>query len=1124
MWIVNVALRRPYTFIVMAIVILLASPLALLRTPVDILPNINIPVVSIIWTYNGLSAENMAARITSANERVITTTVNDIEHIESQSLPGIAVLKVFLQPTANLESAIAQIAAVEQSILKQMPPGATPPAVVSYSASSIPAVQLGLSSSTLSEKELNDTALNTLRPQLVTIPGASIPFPMGGRTRVIAVDLNPQALLAKGLTPLDVVRAVNAQNLILPTGTAKIGEKEFSIDMNGSPPTISQLNDIPVRTLNGATTYLREVAHVRDGSNPQTNVVRQNGQRGVLIPIMKNGSASTLSVVEALYKMLPQVNATLPPDLSITALFDQSIFVKAAVQGVIHETLTAAALTAAMILLFLGNWRSTCIIAVSIPLSILSSLLVLHALGQTINIMTLGGLALAVGILVDDATVTLENIERHLHMGTPLRQAILDGAGEIAVPALVSTLCICIVFVPMFFLAGVAQYLFVPLAEAVVFAMIASYILSRTLVPTLAMMMMRDHPVPAGGVEANGQPVAQTTQRRNAFARIHHRFDRGFERMRAGYIVVLSTLLVRRRLFASVFLAGCLASLGLVFVLGQDFFPTVDAGNIRLHMRAPTGTRIEETARITDEVEKVVRQIVPADGLSTIVDNLGMPYSGVNLSYSNAGTIGTLDAEIQIALKHDHRPTADYMRALRIALPQHFPGVEFFFQPADIITQILNFGLPAAIDVQISGNDLHGNFDAASKLMKQIRDVPGTVDTHIQQRLDQPILHLEMDRTRLQQLGLSASDVAQNVLVSLSGSAQTSPGFWYNARNGVEYNLAVVTPQYQIASVDDLLRTPVAPGGGTAGNGTVSSQLLGNLVHVTPQRGFAVVSHYNIRPVMDIFVGVDGRDLGSVASQIDKLVAKARATLPRGSQITVRGQVATMRASYVGLGAGVVLAIVLVYLLIVVNFQSWIDPLIIISALPAALAGIVWMLFLTGTHLSVPALTGAIMTMGVATANSILMVSFAQQRTAAGMPALTAALEAGASRIRPVLMTASAMIIGMVPMALGWGEGAEQNAPLGRAVIGGLLFATVSTLFFVPLLYAGIHDRLARRAASRGTGGTGSHGGGSGGNAGGPGGARGPHGPEVAPEFRDGYGPAQPGYLAVSQPGGTHAH
>jgi len=1111
MWIVNVALRRPYTFIVMAIIILLAAPLALLRTPVDILPNINIPVVSVIWTYNGLSAENMAARITSANERAITTTVNDIEHIESQSLPGVAVLKVFLQPNANLESAIAQIAAIEQSILKQMPPGATPPAVVSYSASSIPAVQLGLSSSTLSEKDLNDTALNTLRPQLVTIPGASIPFPMGGRTRVIAVDLNPQALLAKGLTPLDVVRAVNAQNLILPTGTAKIGEKEFSIDMNGSPPTISQLNDIPVRTLNGATTYLREVAHVRDGSNPQTNVVRQNGQRGVLIPIMKNGSASTLSVVEALYRMLPRVSATLPADLNITALFDQSIFVKAAVQGVIHETLTAAALTAAMILLFLGNWRSTCIIAVSIPLSILSSLLALHMLGQTINIMTLGGLALAVGILVDDATVTLENIERHLHMGTPLRQAIVDGAGEIAVPALVSTLCICIVFVPMFFLAGVAQYLFVPLAEAVVFAMIASYILSRTLVPTLAMMMMRDHVVPALAGAQPGHATAghadatlNARPRRgpNTFLRIHHRFDRGFERMRGGYIVVLSTLLVRRRMFATVFLGGCIASLGLVFVLGQDFFPTVDAGNIRLHMRAPTGTRIEETARIADEVEKAVRQIVPADELSTIVDNLGVPYSGINLSYSNAGTIGTLDGEIQIALTHDHRPTAEYIRKLRVELPKRFPGVEFLFQPADIITQILNFGLPAAIDVQISGNDLRGNFDAAAQLMKQIRDVPGTVDTHIQQRMDAPTLHLEMDRTRLQQLGLNATDVAQNVLVSLSGSAQTSPGFWYNARNGVEYNLAVVTPQYRISSVDDLLRTPVAPSAAAGGTGTLNSQLLGNLVHVSAQRDFAVVSHYNIRPVMDIFVGVDGRDLGSVASRIDKLVAKARATLPRGSRITVRGQVATMRASYIGLGAGVVMAIVLVYLLIVVNFQSWIDPLIIISALPAALAGIVWMLFLTGTHLSVPALTGAIMTMGVATANSILMVSFAQQRTAAGMPALTAALEAGASRIRPVLMTASAMIIGMVPMALGWGEGAEQNAPLGRAVIGGLLFATVSTLFFVPLLYAGIHDRLARRGMRHGTDGGGD----------GPGGGR---------DAGGGYGPAQPGYAAATHSGGT---
>ena len=1060
MWIVNVALKRPYTFIVMAILILLATPFVLLSTPVDVLPEINIPVISIIWSYTGLSAEDVANRITSVNERSLTTTVNNIEHIESQSLQGISIIKIFLQPTANIQSAIAQTVAVEQAQVKQMPPGATPPLVISYSASSIPVIQLGLSSPRLSEQELNDTALNFLRPQLVTIPGAAVPYPYGGKSRLISVDLDTRALLAKGLTPSDVVNAVNAQNLILPTGTAKIGPKEYTINMNGSPSTVAGLNDIPVRTLNGATTYLREVAHVREGFSPQTNVVRQNGQRGVLLSVLKNGDASTLAIVNTLKDLLPGARATLPSDLKITALFDQSVFVKAAVAGVVREALIAAALTAVMILLFLGNWRSTCIIAVSIPLSILSSLICLHALGQTINIMTLGGLALAVGILVDDATVTIENIERHLHMGTDLHQAILDGAGEIAVPALVSTFCICIVFVPMFFLTGVAKYLFVPLAEAVVFAMLASYVLSRTLVPTLAMLLMGHAHKPKEG------------SRPNLFMRLYQRFDRGFERMRATYIVVLSTLLVRRRMFAAGFLGFCVLSTVLVFALGEDFFPTVDAGDIRLHFRAPTGTRIEETARLADEIEKEIRQVVPGDQLDTVLDNLGLPYSGINLSYSNAGTIGTLDGEIQVSLKEDHRPTQIYIDKLRTLLPQRFPGVEFFFQPADIVTRILNFGLPAAVDVQISGADQKGNFQIASALMKKVRLIPGNVDTHIQEKLDEPTINLNMDRTRLQQLNLSANNVSQNLLVSLSGSTQTSPGFWFNDKNGVEYNLAVQTPQYQIASIDDLLRTPVS----AATNGP--SQLLGNLVRFSPGSQFAIVQHYNIRPVIDLYVSVEGRDLGAVARQVDKLVDEARKTAPRGSTITVRGQVQTMRSSFFGLGIGVAMAIVLVYLLIVVNFQSWIDPLIIISALPAALAGIAWMLFLTGTHLSVPALTGAIMTMGVATANSILMVSFARQRLTAGVPPLSAALEAGSSRIRPVLMTAFAMIIGMIPMALGLGEGAEQNAPLGRAVIGGLLFATVSTLFFVPLVFAGIHGRIARKREREGGDDQGPHGGG----------------------------------------------
>ncbi|VWC69039.1 acriflavin resistance protein [Burkholderia lata] len=1050
MWIVNLALKRPYTFIVMAIMIVLATPLALMRTPVDVLPAINIPVISVIWNYSGFSATEMTNRITSVHERILTTTVNNIQHVESTSLPGIAVVKVFLQPGANVQTAIAQTVSSAQAIVRQMPQGATPPLVITYSASSIPVIQLGLSSKTLSEQSLADIALNFLRPQLITVPGVQIPFPYGGRSRVVAIDLDPQALLAKGLTPADIVNAVNAQNLVLPTGTAKMGQTEYRIDTNASADTVADINNLPVQTINGATTYLREVASVRDGFAPQTNVVRQNGQRGVLISILKSGDASTLKVVSDLKALLPKVIPTLPEGLTITPLFDQSVFVNAAVQGVIHEALIAAVLTAMMILLFLGNWRSTLIIAISIPLSIFTSLIALSALGETINIMTLGGLALAVGILVDDATVTIENIERHLHLGTNLHDAILEGAGEIAVPAFVSTLCICIVFVPMFFLTGVARFLFVPLAEAVVFAMLASYVLSRTLVPTLAMLLFRPQQASTGPDHASSR-----------FARIHHAFNNAFERLRAWYIVLLSILLVRRRFYAMCFLGFCVLSTGLVFVLGRDFFPNADSGNIRLHMRAPTGYRIEETARLADQVERVIRETVPPGELGAIVDNLGLPVSGINLSYSNAGTIGTLDGELLIALKPGHRATQHYVQALRTVLPERFPGVEFFFQPSDIITQILNFGQPAAIDLQVLGNDLASNMTIASSLMKKIRQIPGAVDVHVLQRNDEPTLLADMDRTRMQQLNLSAQNVAQNMLISLSGSSQTTPSFWINPRTGVQYPLQIQTPQYSISSVDDLLGTPISASGRTG----MPLQLLGNLVQVRSTANPAVITHYNIRPAIDVYVSVEGRDLGAVAGEIDRIVSDARATLPRGTELTMRGQIETMRTSYIGLGAGVAMAIVLVYLLIVVNFQSWLDPLIIISAMPAALAGIVWMLFITGTHLSVPALTGAIMTVGVATANSILVVSFARQRLEAGAPPLTAALEAGATRIRPVLMTALAMIIGMVPMALGLGEGAEQNAPLGRAVIGGLLFATVSTLLFVPLVFGGVHARLARRRA-----------------------------------------------------------
>ena len=945
------------------------------------------------------------------------------------------------------ETAIAQTVAVSQTIIRQMPPGTTPPLIINYTASSVPVIQVGLSSKELSEQDVFDLAVNTMRPQLVTIPGIAIPWPYGGKMRLLSVDLDTQAILAKGMTPADVINAINAENLILPSGTAKIGETEYNVGLNGSPTTIAGLNDIPVKTVNGATVFLREVAHVRDGFSPQTNIVRQNGQRGLLLSAYKNGGASTLDVVDGLKRMLPSVETLLPKSVEVTLLADQSIFVKTAIQGVSHEALLAAALTALMLLLFLGNWRTTSIIAVSIPLSIFTSLVLLHAVGETINVMTLGGLALAVGILVDDATVTIENIERHLHMGSELYQAILDGAGEIAVPAFVSTLCICIVFVPMFFLEGVAHYLFVPLAEAVVFAMLASYVLSRTLVPTLALMLM-----------ARG-----TRQGRIArwIGGVHEAFNRRFEALRNAYILLLSHLLTHRRRFMTVFLAFCLLSCGLYPMLGRDLFPTVDTGQIKLHMRAPTGTRIEKTARIADAVDRTIREIVPARDLASIIDNIGLPYSGINLSYSNSGTIGTLDAEILISLKPGHRPSSEYIDKIPGVLGKRFPGIEFFFQPADIVTQILNFGTPAAIDVQIYGSRYAENYAFAGKLLERIRAISGAVDVHVHQRIDSPTISLKMDRTRLQSIGISPIDVAQNILLPLSGSQQTQPAFWLNPSNGIVYNMQAQTPQYRLDSLDKLLQLPVNPPG-TSGK---APQVLGNLVDVAPAGEAAIVNRYNLLNAVDIYANVRGRDLGSVAKEIQRILDDATPKLPKGSRIAMRGQVQTMQSSYTGLGVGILGAIVLVYLLIVVNFQSWVDPFIIITALPAALAGILWMLILTGTDLSVPALTGAIMTMGVATANSILVVAFARRRLDDALPPLSAALEAGATRLRPVLMTALAMIIGMIPMAIGIGEGSEQNAPLGRAVIGGLLFATVSTLLLVPVVFASIHLRLAARKA-----------------------------------------------------------
>ena len=934
-----------------------------------------------------------------------------------------------------------------QTVVRGLPPGTTPPLIITYSASSTPIVQLGLSSKTLPEQQLFDLGQNFLRTQLATVHGAATPYPYGGKIRQVQVDLDIPRLQANGLSPADIVSAINSQNLITPSGSAKIGSLEYQVEMNSSPQTIAELNDLPVKTVNGSTIYLRDVAHVRDGFAPQTNIVRQDGVRGTLMSIYKIGSASTLTIVAAVKGILPIAAQSLPKDVTIKPLFDQSLFVRASINGVIREALIAAALTAAMILLFLGDWRPTIVISISIPLSIFVSVILLSALGETINIMTLGGLALAVGILVDDATVEIENIERNLAQGKEMKQAILDGAAQIAVPAFVSTLCICIVFVPMFFLTGVARFLFVPLAEAVVFAMLASYFLSRTLIPTLVMYIMRGHEHRAAGPKT-------------VFGRYQRGFEERFEKFRRGYYQLLETTLGHGKVFAACFLAFCLLSVGLVFFLGEDFFPSVDAGLMRLHVRARSGLRVEETARLCDEIEKYLHQQIPKDELVTILDNIGLPNSGLNLSYSNSGVIGTSDAELLVGLNPEHHhPTAGYIRTLREELPRRFPGVEFFFQPADIVTQILNFGLPAPIDIQVVGADQQGSYFIAQQIANRVRQIPGTADVHVQQMFTLPTLHLQIDRTKVTQVGLTTRDVAQSVLVSLSGSFQTTPNFWLNPRNGVTYSVAVQSPQYRVTSLQDMMEMPIND------PSAAKWQVLSNLAQVTPTARPAVVSHYNVQPVVDVYVSTQDRDLGAVAKDTMEVLTPFEKNLQRGTRIVVRGQVETMKSSFLGLGIGLVMAIVLVYFLIVVNFQSWLDPFIIITALPGALAGICWMLLLTQTRLSVPSLTGAVMCMGVATANSILMISFARDRMQAGIPAAQAALEAGYTRIRPVLMTALAMIIGMLPMALGMGEGGEQNAPLGRAVIGGLLFATVATLFFVPTIFAMIHGHREARQA-----------------------------------------------------------
>ena len=1045
MWIVALALRRPYTFVVMALVIIILFVVTVFRTPTDIFPDINIPVVSVVWSYIGMSPQDMADRIVTNSERGINITVNDIEHMESQSVYGLGVIKVFFRPGTNVQGAIAEITAICQTTLRGLPPGTVPPLVISYSASTTPIVQLGLSSKTLPEQQLFDLGQNFLRNYLATVPGAATPYPYGGKIRQIQVDLDLPKLQAYGLAPNDIVNAVNAQNLILPSGTIKLGPVEYSVEMNGTPATIAELNDLPVKTVNGATLYMRDVAHIRDGFSPQTNIVRQDGNRGALMSIYKIGNASTLQIVAGIKNIVVQAAQTLPPELKVTALFDQSLFVRASIQGVLREGLIAAALTAVMILIFLGDWRPTIVISISIPLSIFVSIILLGAIGETINIMTLGGLALAVGILVDDATVEIENIERNLAMGKEMKQAILDGAQQIAVPAFVSTLSICIVFVPMFFLAGVAKFLFVPLAEAVSFAMLASYLLSRTLIPTLVMFIMRGH-------------EHRAEAPKSFLGRFQRGFERKFEDFRRGYEQLLETTLEHRGLFVLCFLIFCVLSLGIFMVLGQDFFPQVDAGQIRLHVRGRAGLRVEETARLSDEVEGVLREEIPKNELQTILDNIGLPNSGINQSYSSNGTIGTSDAEILIALDPEHHhPTAGYIRHLREVLPQRFPGVEFFFQPADIVSQILNFGLPAPIDVQVVGTDAGSSYLIAQQIANKMRHIPGAADVHVQQLLSLPTIHMDIDRTRVTQVGLTARDVAQSVLVSLSGSFQTAPNFWLNPRNGVTYQMAVQSPQYRMTSMQDLMTIPVISQQGP--------QLMGNLVQVSPVTRPATVNHYNVQPVIDVYASTQDRDLGAVAADTDKVLRTFDGHLPRGTRIVVRGQVVTMRSSFVGLGLGLVGAILLVYLLIVINFQSWLDPFIIIAALPGALAGICWFLLLTRTTLSVPSLTGAVMCMGVATANSILMVSFAREQLDEGIPALQAAVAAGYTRIRPVLMTALAMIIGMVPMAMGLGEGGEQNAPLGRAVIGGLLFATVATLFFVPSVFAIFHGRREAKRA-----------------------------------------------------------
>ena len=1045
---VRIALSRPYTFIVMAVLILIGGIMAALKTPTDIFPEIRVPVIGVAFNYSGLSPNDMSSRIVTQFERFVTTNVNDVEHTESQSLPGIGIIKLYFQPGTDIRTATAQVTASAQVSTTQMPAGVTPPLVVNYSAATVPILQLANSDKTLSEQKLFDMSQVVIRPVISTVPGLATPYPYGGQIRQIQIDLDPTAMQSKGVSASDVGAALAAQNQILPVGFVKIGSYQYNVKLNDAAETIDDLNNLPVKTAGGGTIFIRDVGQVRDGSGPQTNIVHVDGARAVLSTILKTGSASTLAVIQGAKDKLPIVQEQLPPTFKITPLNDQSLFVKGAISGVVREGAVAAALTSLMILLFLGSWRSTVIIAVSIPLSVLSAIAALSVTGQTFNIMTLGGLALAVGILVDDATVTIENINWHLEQGKDVRTAILDGANQIVTPAFVSLLCICIVFVPMFLLKGVAGFLFVPMAMAVVYAMIASFILSRTLVPTLAMYLLRTH----------AEEVAAGQASRNPLARFQQGFEAGFSRVRSTYAGFLERAMGARRPFVLGFLGVVLASFLLAPFLGSDFFPSVDAGQMTIHIRAPIGTRLEDTSLEFRRIEDTIRRVVPPGDLGSIVDNIGIPNSSLNMVYSNSGVIGPQDGDIYVSLKPKHRPTADYVKTLREVLPREYPGATFAFLPADIVSQILNFGSPAPIDLQVSGPNAAANRAYATMLMRKIKAVRGVADLRMQQPESAPELRINVDRARAAQLGLTERDVTNSLLATLAGSGQIAPTYWVNPQNGVSYPIVAQAPEFRMPSISSLEGVPV----NSAGGGPI--QTLGGLGVITRGSTPAVISHYNALPVIDLYATTQGRDLGAVTRDIDRILKDNAKARPKGATVTLRGQVVTMNDAFSGLGFGLVAAIVLIYLLIVVNFQSWLDPFVIITALPAALAGIVWILFATGTTLSVPALTGAIMCMGVATANSILVVSFARERLAATGDAVRAAMEAGYTRFRPVVMTATAMIIGMAPMALGLGEGGEQNAPLGRAVIGGLLFATIATLMFVPVVFSLAHGRRVRAA------------------------------------------------------------